>query len=533
MPPGLKPLAAIRIRSALPAMFLATLAGAGWILYVDRNLSFFGDEWTVIDRARSNWTGALLASHNGHWILVPRLLYQALFVSIGLRSYIPYLLLMLAAHVAAVILLFLLVRRRAGDAVALGAAAILLVFGRGAEDLAWAFQVGFILPVACGLAALLLLDSQSARLWRLAVASLLLTIGMISSGIGVVMLVTVAAELVCDRSRWARVPVLLLPTIVYAPWYLFIGRHDTGSRLSTVSLLGLPDFVFHGLGSATAAVYGLSDQHANLVLLGTALLLAGAWALRGRVGSRAAGPLLGAIALFALIGLTRGQFGIGQATASRYLYVAAALILLVLADALAELPAHWALLVVVVAVAYFSAGENANQLADFAAARAGYAATQTVELRTFEAFRGDAAVGDAVLDPVYTPVTPRQYFDATAAWGSPVPSAATPDLTTLDPGPVNQALVTLFADGLGLTVPPDPAPSCLLVDRLVLPEGSSVLIVPASGQVARLDVALVGPDTAGAQETVPNAGTLTLGGDRLTSPWRVTVSNGGVCPLSR
>src|SRR5258707_1070002 len=81
----------------------AAIGGAGWILYVDRILSFFGDDWTFVVNARRDWPSMLLTPHNGHWTLVHSALYEALFVTVGLRSYLPYLALMLAAHAACVV----------------------------------------------------------------------------------------------------------------------------------------------------------------------------------------------------------------------------------------------------------------------------------------------------------------------------------------------------------------------------------------------------------------------------------------------
>src|SRR5260370_28405051 len=49
------------------------------------------------------------------------------------------------------------VSRRAGELIGIGAAVLLLVMGAGWENLLWAFQIGFVGSVACGLGSLLLL----------------------------------------------------------------------------------------------------------------------------------------------------------------------------------------------------------------------------------------------------------------------------------------------------------------------------------------------------------------------------------------
>jgi hypothetical protein len=67
-----------------------------------------------------------------------------------------------------------------------------------------------------------------------------------------------------------------------------------------------------------------------LAEIGAAVLLAApvAWLLRRRVSPRTVGAVAGMVALYALIGLVRGQFGEAQATRSRYLYEGVILVIL-------------------------------------------------------------------------------------------------------------------------------------------------------------------------------------------------------------
>src|SRR3989442_3623880 len=85
-----------------------------------------------------------------------------------MRNYVPYMAVLLALHATTVVLLFELVRRRAGDLIAVGAAALLLVMGAAWENLLWAFQIGFVGSVACGLGSLLLLNQSGPPLPRVA-----------------------------------------------------------------------------------------------------------------------------------------------------------------------------------------------------------------------------------------------------------------------------------------------------------------------------------------------------------------------------
>lgn len=521
----------IQLRGSLAVTIVATVAGVGWILYVDRHLSFFGDDWTLVAAARNAWPGMLFSAYNGHWILVHGLLYEALFVTVGLHSYLPYLLLMLTAHATSVVVLFVLIRRRAGAVLALMAVAILLLYGAAGEDLAWAFEIEFIAPVAFGLVALLLLDSPNAGMRRGAMAAALLTLGMASSGMGIVMFIAVAVELALDPDRRRLLPVLLPPAVIYGLWYVLVGhRTSIGPSLTLATITSLPEFVRHGLAPATAAVFGLSPRLSTVVMLATALFVAWAWWRRRRVGSRAVGPLVALISEFVLIGLTRSQLGISEGASSRYLYTAAVLILLVVADALSEFPARRLVLAPLLCVVAVSVWLNANQLVVFASGRSDFATRQTDELRTFEAYRGDPGItSDQLLDHVYTPITPRQYFDATFAWGSPVRPVATQDLSRLDPISVDRALVILFANALIAGPPPTTLGSCTPATQLTVPSGSTVYAIPDAGAIAVVHVAVLGPDSAAPSTRLNSVGTLTFGGDRLPGQWRISIAGGGLC----
>jgi hypothetical protein len=81
-----------------------------------------------------------------------------------------------------------------------------------------------------------------------------------------------------------------------------------------------------GIAGALGATLGLGGVPE--VLLVIVVLVASAWLLvRGQLPPRAVGAAAGLVALYVLIGLGRAQFGDAQAIRSRYLYEAAALLL--------------------------------------------------------------------------------------------------------------------------------------------------------------------------------------------------------------
>lgn len=96
-----------------------------------------------------------LGPHNEHWSVLPILLWRAIFSVAHLTTYWPYLVPLLLAHVAVVHLVW---RRCLHEGVnpwlANALALLFALIGAGAEDLAWAFQIGFVGSVMLGLLAI-------------------------------------------------------------------------------------------------------------------------------------------------------------------------------------------------------------------------------------------------------------------------------------------------------------------------------------------------------------------------------------------
>src|SRR5207244_7754252 len=77
----------------------------------------------------------------------------------GLRSYVPYLVLIVALHFLAASLLRCIMRRSgASPWIATLAALVYVLFGRGHQDLVWAFQITQVGSLTLGLTHLLLAD---------------------------------------------------------------------------------------------------------------------------------------------------------------------------------------------------------------------------------------------------------------------------------------------------------------------------------------------------------------------------------------
>ena len=117
------------------------------LLWIDRHQWFSGDEWDFLVRrgVLGHSELGLLEPHNEHWSTFPVLIYRALFSVFGVRTYTPYLVMLIVAHLLAAHLLWRLMMRYGVDwLLATGAAAVFMVLGAGWEDLINAFQVTFV-----------------------------------------------------------------------------------------------------------------------------------------------------------------------------------------------------------------------------------------------------------------------------------------------------------------------------------------------------------------------------------------------------
>src|ERR1044072_1146792 len=130
-----------RLGPIIPILILGAIA-AVVLLYLGRSMTFFQDEWRSIV-----FNGGALDYNKPvkeHLLTVPLLLYRATFAVVGLHSYLPYLVELIALHLAAVGAASALIARRDGWLVAALACIPLLFLGSGSENLFWGFQTSFV-----------------------------------------------------------------------------------------------------------------------------------------------------------------------------------------------------------------------------------------------------------------------------------------------------------------------------------------------------------------------------------------------------
>jgi len=270
----------------------------GVLLWATRGYTFYFDEWTFITAA-PGWTLATyFAPHNEHPAIALRAVYSALLHTIGLRAYWPYMAVLLLAHVSNVLLLFELVRRRSGELIALAAALLLLLLGAGWEDLIWAFQMAWLASIACGLGALLALQSPRGA----PLAAGLVAAALACSGVGLLFAVAVTVQFLLTRERRRELGWLVPVGVGLAVWWLAFGRlgNHPNPQPTAANLLVDPVYALWALGEAVAAIFGEGGWFGPPLLVLAAAAVAWRWRRSG-ADPLAVGVLAGLVAFMAAV----------------------------------------------------------------------------------------------------------------------------------------------------------------------------------------------------------------------------------------
>jgi hypothetical protein len=322
---------------------LSLVLGAAVVWVANRDQWFVADDWEfIVNRGPREQRLGLFTPHNEHWSTIPILIYRGLLAVVGLRSYGAFVAVLIAFHLALAHLLWR-VSRRAGatPAVATGVAAVFAVLGAGAENLLWAFQIGFVGCITFGWAAVLLHDHDGRFSRRDVLGWVASVAALMTSGPGIVM-VGVATLAVALRRRRVVDTLLtaLVPVAVFGTWWLLVGRDaHRGAADSDAGPGELAEWAWRGLTYAAEQVTGLPVE--SMVAGGVALgLLAAWWVFHPRLavgrGAPAVAGMAGAVAFYLTTASGRVSLGIDASTAGRYVYIAAALLLPAVAVALSS-----------------------------------------------------------------------------------------------------------------------------------------------------------------------------------------------------
>jgi hypothetical protein len=440
------------------------------LLSLGQGLSFWADEWGYVTTLHTQGF-SLFRPNDEHWYAVPNAIWWALLSTAGLRSYVPYLAVLLAMHVATCLVLFALLRRRAGSPVALLSMAVLLFSGYGSADIFWAMMITYLGSTLCGLLALLLLDGPATDWRRAVLAAALLLAGTASSGMGLGFLVAAAVELAVDPGRRRYLAALLLPAAGFVTWFAFFGAHTTqvqtlGSLWQTAWLYA--EFVLVAVLAGSAAIFGLPAVAGPMAVA----LITVTLALNRRVDHRSLGVVAGLLVQFTLVAMIRATGGVDTATESRYVYIATIYVLLLLAPAVGRVfAARWPWKVAPVSLAVFAVAINFCGLAVYTQIHRDTTAFQSAELQTVDAFREAPDLRlDAQIDDQLPTVS--SYLALTASLGSPVARVSQSDVDQLPGAPVDRALSHV----LNLRSAASAAPSAAAVCRDTA-EGAGVVVL--------------------------------------------------------
>ncbi len=308
--------------------------GAIALMVLGRDQWFSYDDWAFLHPTVDWWAG-----HEGHWSTWPILFFQVLRVTVGFHSYLPYLALAVLAHLAVVHLTWRIgLRAGATPWLATGLAAVTLLLGCAAENLFWAFQVGFMGAIAVALVVVLLVDRATLGLGGAIAAGAIAVAALPFSGTALPVLAG-AAVLSWVRRGFLRTLAIFAPAgVVYLVWFLAIGRTEsTGLGVQGIGFLTRAPLFF-------AVMFGAGyGQFVGILVLGpvVALLLI-IWLVLAR--RRLTGPeaiayaLLLADAVFAVLtAVSRGGGALTAAGAQRYVYAIVMLTIPTIAIALSRL----------------------------------------------------------------------------------------------------------------------------------------------------------------------------------------------------
>ncbi len=327
--------------AALAVHVSSLLLAAGVIAWPARGLQFYYDDWALIAALnRGDFSVSwLLAPHNEHWILLPKLVFSLLGFTAGAGSVWPYVAVTILLHLVLCHLLWRVAVRGGSDLwFATIAAAGFALYGAGVEDILFSVQMGLVGSMVLGTATILELNSPRPRP---AIVIVLSVLNVMTFGLAPVFL-SLSCLLLAVQRRNRELWMLAPPTMVFLAWYAVQTPAAAGEPRSVEQLLLLPLYWAMGVGNAMVSVVpwrsaedavttGLDPAAALLACAGVALLLVILLATERERGLRPDRMvtvfLLGLPAVVVLSSIWRVEYGLGYAMLSRYTYVGTAFLL--------------------------------------------------------------------------------------------------------------------------------------------------------------------------------------------------------------
>jgi len=320
------------------AMVLVCACAFVVALWIGRNGFFVWDEysyWTERYQLlhQHHFLDYLMREHVGHWIAVPMLLWAPIQQVFGLESYLPYVIPTVLAHCVAGFAMFSLLsgRARLPKPLALGTAALYLSLGSAAANVCFGWQVGLVIPIACVLLAIEMLDRYAEdplRRFAPGVVLLLLLVALTSSGIGITAAFVVTVFALLRRRFAVGIGLFVATAVPYLVWRAVYKPFTMPIDLS--HLHSYVSYVTDGLQNSVEGIFQIQQPIVAWMLLVGAL---GSVLARCRQHDRSwpiyAAPMLGALFFYATLATQRATLDPGSFAANqgRYIHIASALLL--------------------------------------------------------------------------------------------------------------------------------------------------------------------------------------------------------------
>jgi hypothetical protein len=505
-------------------------------------LTFWRDEWDFLLHRRPWTVGTVLHPFVEQLLAIPILIYKALVGIFGMESAVPFQVVAVLLFLASVGMLFIYVRRRVGEWLALAAILPILFLGPSWDDLLFPFQMALFGCIACGIAALLLLERHD-RIGDLAAMALLLT-ALFFFDLGIPFVAAATVQLAFGKDRWRRAYVVAVPTAIWLIWYAGWG-HNADTFISFSNFARSPSYMLDGLSAdiATWVGFGTGAYDASPLDWGRPLLVValGLVAWRLYVLRRFPPRLLGtAVLLLGFWFLTAlNSNPLAPASAGRYQYLGIVLMALVASELAAGLRVRRYAVVLIVLAGVAAAVANGARLRDAARGLAAIAQQERGGLAALELAR------DRV-DPHFQLTQENSgvdylgfldagsYLSAVDAYGSP---AYAPSELATAPESARSAADMVSAAALGIRLAPggEAQPgTCLALDP-----GAAGMTFPVPPQGLALTAS--GTDTQASLRRYAGASfPISLGAlrpgmtevllippDRSPRPWSLQLTGGG------
>jgi hypothetical protein len=217
--------------------------------------TFINDEWNYLVVYRGFALETLLAPQNGHLVVLPRLIYKAMYATVGAESHLPYQALTAVVHVIVATLFFLLVRRRTRLVPAVALTLLVAFFGATWDTLMGGYELPNVIGMAAGLGMLLALERRTFA--ADVAASVLLAASLASFSVGIAFgFAALIAIWLGGRSEWRRAWLVIVPAVVYGAWFVW-ARKFGQAEVSAESVSALFSGVADQMAAVCASITGL------------------------------------------------------------------------------------------------------------------------------------------------------------------------------------------------------------------------------------------------------------------------------------